>query len=532
MSAPTILFGLDGATYTLLDDLFARGVMPYMKKFMETGVRATMMSTTPPLTPPAWSTLVTGRTPGHHGITGFFQYDSPEGESVQMVSSRQMKAETLWSMVNRQGVRAGCLNFVAHQPAPKIDGWAIPGWISWRWVKQFSHPAGVTEKLKADLPGFDVKRLAMDFEEERKAVTGSQIDDYRGWIDLHIDRERQWFEVLKYLQNSDPAGLIGIVFDGVDKLQHRLWHFIDPRIAPSEPSVEFDRVREATFDYYRSIDRLLEEIDRMYDGQATILIPSDHGFTASTEIVFVNVWLEQNGYLTWQDDIENTTDVAELEPAFYRFGAFKPESTTAYALTTASNGVYVNVKGRRGEFGIDPANYRQFRDELAHRLLTEFKDPATGEPIITAVTTCEEAFDGPQMGLAPDLTLTLRDHGFVSVRRHTQTIEPRSEVLGTHHPEGILILKGPHLKQGVQIDPVHLLDVAPTVLCSMGLTIPAALQGRVIEEAFQPEFLAAHPARWAELAPAAPAAEPAAEEQPESEDADILEKMKALGYLE
>jgi len=69
-----IIFGLDGATYTVLLDLVRRGVMPYLGQFKAEGTYAPLASTVPPLTPIAWSSLVTGRTPGHHGITGFFHY--------------------------------------------------------------------------------------------------------------------------------------------------------------------------------------------------------------------------------------------------------------------------------------------------------------------------------------------------------------------------------------------------------------------------------------------------------------------------
>ena len=82
MSTKVVLFGIDGATYTVLDDLVRRGVMPYLGSFMERGVRASLMSTIPHLTPPAWTTLVTGRSPGVHGITNFLQYESPESPYV------------------------------------------------------------------------------------------------------------------------------------------------------------------------------------------------------------------------------------------------------------------------------------------------------------------------------------------------------------------------------------------------------------------------------------------------------------------
>ena len=68
MSRRTLLLGLDGATFDVLDPLMADGVMPSLQKLTASGVRASLRSTVPALTPPAWTTLVTGRSPGAHGI--------------------------------------------------------------------------------------------------------------------------------------------------------------------------------------------------------------------------------------------------------------------------------------------------------------------------------------------------------------------------------------------------------------------------------------------------------------------------------
>jgi len=72
----TLFIGLDGATFTVLNemtrDLPDCGVtMPFLKQFMETGAQAKLLSTPNPLTPPAWVSIMTGRTPGNHGVYDF-----------------------------------------------------------------------------------------------------------------------------------------------------------------------------------------------------------------------------------------------------------------------------------------------------------------------------------------------------------------------------------------------------------------------------------------------------------------------------
>ncbi len=529
MKPEVILFGLDGATFTVLDDLMARSVMPNLKKFISEGVSAKMVSTVPPLTPPAWSSLVTGRSPGHHGIFGFMQYADAQSMSVQLVNSRMLTAESIWSMVNRHGRRAGSLNYVGHQPAPKIDGWVVPGWVSWRWMKQLSHPAGIIEMLKRDLPGFDVKSIALDPTEEKKAIAGAVLDDYRSWVMPHLEREQQWFNVLCHMMERDPVALAGIVFDGVDKLQHLLWSYLDPALAePDNP--EFVRIRDIAWEYFARIDQILgETVDRWGD-QATILICSDHGFTGSWEILHLNSWLEKNGWLTWKSNVEKAADGTTELDDFYKLQPFDENATWAFALNSASNGIFINVRGQRGDFGVPPEQYHSFRRELTEALLTRCADPVTGEPLVTRVYTREEIFEGPNMANAPDLTITLRDYSFVSTRRIDTAYAKRTHPMGTHHPDGILIARGPGIRHNESVDRVSILDVAPTALYAMDIPIPADLQGRVLQELFTPEYRAAHKVEWGTKsmtgeASAVPVGVP-------DDDMEVLEKMKALGYLE
>ena len=527
----TIVFGLDGAAFSVLDDLIARGVMPYLGRFCREGTRAALMSTEPPLTPIAWSSLVTGRTPGHHGITGFFQYAAPDSRSLQVVTGRQLRAPTIWSIASRQGTRSISLNFAVHQPPPRIDGCIVPGWVPWRWLKRFTHPAGLVERLSREIAGFDVQRLAMDFQQERKALVGEPAGDHEAWIDLHVQRDRQWFAVLRHLMETERCGLAGIVFDGVDKLQHLLWPYLDPDAAP--PAFHsFESTRRACWQYFAQLDAFLEEAVALAGPDGTVMVVSDHGFTGSRDLVFVNTWLEQRGYLTWKPDVPIVSDTCvELEPDFYKLSAFDMERTQAFALTCSSNGIHIAVRGERGDGGIPCESYEGFRERLADDLLTHCVDPATGDRLITRVSPREQVFGGPAMTLAPDLTVTLRDHGFVSVRRSAAVFAPRPQVIGTHHPEGVFIARGPGIRQSCAASPLSLIDVAPTVLYTLGLDIPADLEGRVATDIFTPEHLFANaatvglPGDHASVAAGMP-------ELSGEQTAEILERLRALGYVE
>ena len=76
MPPRTVIIGLDGATFDVLDPLMRDGTMPFLARFLAQGTRAGLRTLVPALTPPAWTSLMTGRSPGHHGVFEFFRMES------------------------------------------------------------------------------------------------------------------------------------------------------------------------------------------------------------------------------------------------------------------------------------------------------------------------------------------------------------------------------------------------------------------------------------------------------------------------
>lgn len=65
------VIGLDGATFDLLNPWINQGKLPTFKKLMDMGCWGPLESTLPPLSPPAWTSFMTGKNPGKHGIFDF-----------------------------------------------------------------------------------------------------------------------------------------------------------------------------------------------------------------------------------------------------------------------------------------------------------------------------------------------------------------------------------------------------------------------------------------------------------------------------
>ncbi len=534
MTNQTVLIGLDGATFTILDRLMDEGVMPFLKEFTRAGVRADLNSVIPPLTPPAWTSLMTGRSPGNHGVFDFFRPVAPGSRQIRYTTSHDIACETIWSMASRQGLRATTLNFPLMFPPPAINGHVVPGgWVPWRQLRLGCYPSDLYDRLKA-LPGFNARELAMDPALERKAIEGCGQDEYEEWVQLHSRREQHWFEILRYLMREEPAELTAVLFDGVDKLQHLCWRFLDPACLGDSPAPWELRVRELCLDYFRQLDTLLAEIAALADRDATIVMASDHGFGHADEIFYVNAWLQQNGYLEWterptvQGEGADLLGIGEFARHVYEMDWSR---TRAYAATPSANGIHIVVADGTGD-GVPPSQYEPFRRELIQSLLA-VKDGA-GEPVVRHVWTREEAFPGPHQDLGPDLTVFLRDGSNISVLAASSPVQPRSEVRGTHRPEGIFIARGRGIQAGLTLPALSIMDVTPLLLYSLGLAIPADLEGRLPVEALESNALRERPAASAEpgRAESVPA-QPAQESVFSAEDEKIMaERLRALGYIE
>jgi predicted AlkP superfamily phosphohydrolase/phosphomutase len=522
----TVLFGLDGATFTVLHPLMEDGTMPNLRAFVKDGASADLLSTPNPVTPPGWTSMITGRSPGHHGILDFVRAEErPGGLYFTITDSRDVRCETLWSLASRKKRRVTALNFYGMAPPRPVDGNTIPGFVPGRHLRRASFPPDLFDRLQPLASRFNLKDLGMDLDIEKKCIQGLAGEDYEAWITRHIERERGWFEVLRHLMKKDPCPLTAIVFDGVDKLQHLCWRFIDPALFPSEPSAWEVRVRDLCLAYFRQLDDFLGETLALAGDDALVLIASDHGFGSTTEIMYINVWLERQGLLTWAEDApKDGGSGIMVDRLKNHVGMLDWKKTKAYALTPSSNGLFIR--------GVASDEYDGFRGRLISAL-QEFRDPNDGKPVITAVRTREEAFPGQASHLAPDLTLTLRDGGLVSILNADEPLKPRSEPAGTHRPEGVLVARGPGIRCGVRLAAVSILDVMPMLLHGLGLEIPVDLEGRLPVEMYEPSFLRKRPARIGEptCPPAGFGKAPSYELDPSGEEA-IMNRLRALGYIQ
>ena len=318
--------------------------MPFLKEFVAHGVRGVLHSTSHPLTPIAWTTLMTGRLPGNHGVFDFVRVDRHGDQPGYVLgTSADVRVETIWSIASRHGCRVTTLNFPCMFPAPSINGFVVPGFVPWTYLSRAVHPRDLYPRLKA-LPAFNARELALDWDVERKALQGLPAEEFESWIKFHIAREQQWFEIARFLMKEEPCELTAILFDGVDKLQHLCYYLIDPESG-----------RAAYFGVGRSG---CGRCALLISANSTALSPtsspgpvmkrrcSSHPITVFKRRVIASFtrtsWLQQHGYLQWATDapIDHEGRLT-LEGHTGTDTLIDWSRTTAFALTASSNAIYI-----------------------------------------------------------------------------------------------------------------------------------------------------------------------------------------------
>lgn len=531
MKRDVLLIGLDGATFDVLNPLMDEGAMPVLRDLIGSGVRATLRSTVPALTPPAWTSLVTGRGPGAHGIFDFFRKDEESSALFRFLTSHDVACSTMWSVATDRGLQSTVLNFPLTFPPPKILGHVLPGgFMPWRQLRLGCHPEGLFDRLRA-LPSFNARELALDMTHEAKAIEGCADDEYEPWVDMHIRRERQWVDIARYLRQTEPSRFTALLFDGTDKIQHLCWRFIDPAMRDALTEPWELRVRDKVREYYSRLDGLIGELRELF-ADATIVVASDHGFGPQVRTFYVNSWLEKMGLLAWQEGQAPSSGDAtalglnQLARHVYQIDW---QRTRAFAPMPSGNGIHIVKADDAHPRGVPPEEYSAFREWLAAQLL-EVTEPDTGARVVARVSTRDELFRGPSLAVAPDLTLELEDGGLMSILSSPETVRRRPVPTGTHHPDGIFVAAGPEIQRGVRLPPLSILDVAPLMIHQLGLPVADTLEGRLVTEALTPQALSVRPPQveTGTMMVASVGELPLDSEA----EAEILDRLRALGYVE
>ncbi len=448
------IMGLDCATPQLVFDRL-RDMIPNITAMAEEGISGSLTSTDPPITIPAWMSMMTGMDPGQLGLYGFRHRKESSYRDIWIASSVAIKARTIWDLVGEAGGRSCVVGVPPTYPPRPMRGWLISCFITPDTTKQYTHPP----ELKAEIE---------DLVGEYVPDVPFRVEDRDTLLKSIYDMTEKRFTVIEHLLQEKPWDLFAFVEIGLDRMHHAFWKFSDPDHHLYRKGNPYE---SAIPDYYAYLDKWVGRLRESIPKGTPLLVVSDHGAKPMKGAFCINQWLAEKGYLS----LKRPDGIVSLSKAEIDWSRTRAWGWGGYYAR-----IFLNVKGREASGVIPPEEYEEARSQLEEEI-RGIGGP-DGERWQTTVMRPEERYD-PCLGDPPDLMVYLDDLNWRSAGTvgHALTYLPENDTGpddAVHAKKGIYVLTAPGA--GAQRRDAHILDIAPTVLKSMELPIPNGMRGEAI----------------------------------------------------
>ncbi|MFB6216984.1 MAG: alkaline phosphatase family protein [Candidatus Aenigmatarchaeota archaeon] len=440
------LLGLDGVSWTILERAIDMGKMPYMESILGEGVESDLETIQPPLTGPAWTSIVTGRNPGEHGVFGFV--DSVSGEPYL---SHDIEAETIQEALAEKGDIA-VVNLPISYP-PQFDGEFVGSFLSPE--EDFIKPQRLGENFdfsgyKKSLTGIEKSTRVV---KSAKKVAASKLD-----LMENILEDQDFFFLL---------------FSAPDWVMHNYYH----RMEDGEPA--------KAFEVFEIIDRAIELADSRSEN---LILMSDHGFESFERTFHPNQLLKDEGLLKTSGSMDaEWVDNRAVEAAVEAVATFSPlrkvSRSTLLALeefVPLPENTKVRMAGMLSE-GIDREKSLAFCPSSDKRAIYINDERFQGvvderEQVVERVMDMlpenikahrrEELYTGENIEQAPDIVI--EEDGYrVSRAIYGDVFCDRS--VNHHGKYGFLYAKGENIDHKAALEDPGITQIAPTIAELFGI---------------------------------------------------------------
>ncbi len=450
-----MVIGLDCAEPELVFDRWLND-LPNIKSLYENGLHGPLRSCDPPITVPAWSVMMSSKSPGRLGVYGFRNRADHSYDRYSIANSLAIKEDRLWEILSQKGKRSIVIGVPGTYPPKPLNGTMVTDFLTPDISCEYTHPPELKQEIQRVVGEYilDVR----DFRSGNKKKILADI----------YEMTRKRFQLARHLLARDDWDYFIMVEMGTDRIHHALWDNMDPAHRFYEAGNKFE---SAIHDYYVEVDREIGELLKFADASTDVLVVSDHGAKRMDGGICVNEWLMANGYLALKEQPTNAVPLSKVKIDWSRTKAWGDGGYYAR--------VFLNVAGREPEGTIPPDEYEVVRADLAARIAAIPDD--AGDPIPTAVYKPEELYGDPQ-GVAPDLIVVFgdllwRSVGTIGGDEGIQTLENDTGPDDANHAQdGLYVMAGSGIGATGRND-AHLLDIAPTVLELLDIEEPGGMRG-------------------------------------------------------
>ncbi len=467
-ASKVVVIGLDCAEPSLVFDRYADR-LPNLTRLRDRGVWGKLRSCDPPITVPAWMSMMSSKDPGTLGYYGFRNRADRSYEKMTTATSLAVKEPLLWDFLGQAGKRVILLGVPQTYPPRPVNGFMVTDFLTPSIASNYTHPPGLKDEI-AGLP--EVHPYEFD-------VSDFRTPDKSKIRDALIRMTDKRFALARHLLKTKPWDFFMMVEMGTDRVHHAFWQHMDPAHHRFEPGNPYEDVIP---EYYVHVDRKIGELLGVIPDDAHVVVVSDHGAQCMDGGIALNEWLVREGYLVLHEPPAVPSRLEALKVDWAR--------TTAWGSGGYYGRLFLNVKGREPQGLVAPEDYEATRDRLIAEL-EALGDPA-GRPIGTRVLKPEGLYRTVRGQSPPDLfvyfgNLRWRSVGTVgsgSIHTFENDTGPDD---ANHAQDGLIILAGPGIPARGPLDGLEIRDLTPTILRLFGLEVPGDLQGHPIEAALARE---------------------------------------------
>lgn len=287
-----LMIGWDAADWKIIGPLLAKGLMPSLKKLIDTGVYGNMSTMNPPYSPMLWSSVATGKTPDKHGVLGFVEV-VPNQKALRPVTAHSRKSRAIWNILHNQGHKCNVVGWWPSFPAEPINGVVVsdkfqkvspdPSKPS-PLVKGTIHPVELADELK------DLRMFPFEITKEHilpfmpNAAKIDQSEKGNGLVPFSriLSQNVSVHNAATYLLRNSEWDFMAIYFDLIDHFCHSFMKYYPPKLEKISQK-QFDLYNGVVAGAYRFQDMMLGRVLELVDEHTTVMIMSDHGFESGNK---------------------------------------------------------------------------------------------------------------------------------------------------------------------------------------------------------------------------------------------------------
>lgn len=397
------LLGIDGVPHEFILSLGAAGICPNLYNLAEKHGLKYLRAPLPEVSSVSWTSLMTGFTPGEHGVFGFYDIDNHSYANVYPYFPA-LPVKTVWE--NRgDDFRSIIINLPNTYPARPLNGLLVSGFVT-------------VDEDKAVYPRSSlamIKKTGYRFDPDFSLLNQSK-HEFIADLSQTLTRRHQFLEQAI----RQPWHLLFFIITETDRLNHFFFNSITDVEGP---------YHRQCMAFYKLVDEVIGEITtHLKNTGIPFVILSDHGFTSLNKEVYISQYLKEWGFLHL--GIEKAEDLTSIDAR-----------TRAFCLDPSR--IYLHHQGKYRRGRVQRKDVRSLEKELTQRFL---EMTIAGQKPVKQVFLKRDIYTGNFLDRAPDMVL-LANPGFdlkSGIRKGVK--------FGTHINEGMHLWDNAFLIDTVGLD--------------------------------------------------------------------------------